>query len=181
MTIPNMISLLRVLLVPLAIWLMLSDSFMLAFYVFIAAGISDGIDGYLARRFNWQSELGAYLDALADKALLVSIYVVLGALHIIPTWIVIVVVTRDVLIVAGVMLSRVLDKPIEVKPLWISKVNTVAQIVFAGLLLLLLGTAYSLDPVLVPGGLVVAILTLASGAFYARAWLRHMSGTGTGL
>ncbi len=180
MTIPNIISLLRVLLVPLAIWLMLSDSFMLAFYVFIAAGISDGIDGYLARRFNWQSELGAYLDALADKALLVSIYVVLGALHIIPTWIVIVVVTRDILIVAGVMLSRVLDKPIEVKPLWISKVNTVAQIVFAGLLLLLLGKGYSLDPVLVPGGLAVAILTLASGAFYARDWSRHMSGTGTG-
>ncbi len=179
MTIPNIISLLRVLLVPLAIWLMLSDSFMLAFYVFIVAGVSDGIDGYLARHFNWQSELGAYLDALADKALLVSIYVVLGALHIIPTWIVIVVVTRDILIVAGVMLSRVLDKPIKVRPLWISKVNTVAQIVFAGLLLLLLGTGHGLAPVLVPGGLVVALLTLASGAFYARDWLRHMSGTGS--
>jgi cardiolipin synthase (CMP-forming) len=175
MTIPNMISLLRMLLVPLAIWLMLSDSFMAAFYVFIAAGISDGVDGYLARRFSWQSELGAYLDAIADKALLVSIYVVLGVLRIIPVWLVIIVVTRDILIVGGVMLSRVLDMPIRVKPLWISKVNTVGQIIFAGLLLLLLGTGYGAKQLLVPGAAIVALLTLASGALYARDWLRHMS------
>ncbi len=178
MSIPNIISLMRMLLVPLAIWLMLSDSFMLAFYVFIAAGVSDGVDGYLARRFNWQTELGAYLDAIADKALLVSIYVVLGALRIIPLWLVIVVVTRDILIVGGVLLSRVLDTPVRVKPLWISKVNTVAQILFAGLLLLMLGTGYDVALLLVPGAAIVALLTLASGAFYARDWLRHMSGSG---
>ncbi len=178
MNIPNFISIIRMLLVPLAVWLMLSDAFMLAFFVFISAGISDGLDGYLARRFNWQSELGAYLDAIADKALLVSIYVVLGSLHIIPLWLVILVVTRDMLIVGGVLLSRVLDMPMRVRPLWISKLNTVVQIVFAGLLLLMLGLGTDVQTLLVPGATLVAILTLASGAFYARDWLRHMSGSG---
>jgi cardiolipin synthase (CMP-forming) len=181
MTVPNLISLLRMLLVPLAIWLMLSNSFMAAFYVFIAAGISDGVDGYLARRFNWQTELGAYLDAIADKSLLVSIYIVLGVLTIIPLWLVIIVVTRDILIVGGVMLSRVLNTPVRVKPLWISKVNTVGQIVFAGLLLLMLGIGYGVQHLLVPGAAIVAFLTLASGALYARDWFRHMSGSGVKL
>jgi cardiolipin synthase len=178
MSIPNIISVMRVLLVPLTAWLMLTESYLAAFFALVAAGISDGIDGYLARRFNWQTELGAYLDALADKALLVTIYAVLGWLHIIPLWLVILVVTRDILIISAVILSRIVNLPMTIRPLWISKVNTVVQIVFAGLLLLMLGTGVATAAFELPGSVAVAALTLASGALYVRDWLRQTGASG---
>jgi cardiolipin synthase (CMP-forming) len=173
--IPNLITILRILLVPLTVWLMMSGQFMVAFFAFVVAGVSDGLDGYLARRFDWRTELGAYLDPLADKALLVSIYIVLGALQLIPLWLVILVATRDILIVSAVLLARVMQTPMTMRPLWISKVNTVFQIVFAGFLLFFLGFGWGTTPLIVPGAAVVTLTTLASLAFYMRDWLRHMS------
>jgi cardiolipin synthase (CMP-forming) len=172
--IPNLITVMRILLVPVTVWLMLSGEFLYAFFAFIAAGISDGVDGYLARRFNWQTEIGAYLDALADKALLVSIYVVLGVMQFIPLLLVILVAARDIMIVGAVILSRLLQAPITIRPLWISKVNTVCQILFAGLLLLFLGLGWDISVLIVPGGLVVAVFTIGSLVFYIRDWLRHI-------
>jgi cardiolipin synthase len=147
----------------------------MAFAAFLAAGISHGVDGFIARRFGLQSELGAYLDPIADKALLVSIYVTLGILQVLPVWLAILVVTRDILIVGAVLLAWVLEKPVEVKPLWVSKVNTVAQIAFAGALLLALATGWPLDLFLRAGIAAVATLTLASGLLYMRDWVRHMT------
>ena len=111
----------------------------LAFLLFLAAGISDAVDGFLAKRFGMTTELGAYLDPLADKALIVSIYVTLGITGVIPRWLVILVVSRDIMIVGAIMLSWLVDKPVKIKPLWCRKLNTVAQIVFAGLVLAALG------------------------------------------
>lgn len=175
MSLPNIITIGRIILVPFTIWLIVTGQFFLAFTVFIIAGISDGVDGFIAKRFNLSTRLGAYLDPLADKLLLVSIYLALGFLGTIPSLLVITVVSRDFMIVGAVILSWVLDKPIEMKPLWISKINTTGQILLAGLVLAGLGFGFSVDIVIVVGGIAVGILTILSGAAYMRDWVAHMS------
>ena len=174
-SLPNLITIARILIVPLAVWLIIGHQYGLALLAFLAAGISDAVDGFIARRYNLQSELGSYLDPIADKALLVSIYVSLAILQVLPNWLAIIVVTRDVLIVGAVLLAQVLGRPLEMKPLQISKINTVAQIAFAGAVLLALSSDLHLDSLLMAGAFLVAALTLASGAFYMRNWVRHMS------
>jgi cardiolipin synthase (CMP-forming) len=175
MNIPNLITILRILLVPVTIWLIISGAFGWAFTAFIAAGVSDGIDGFIAKQFDMRTELGSYLDPLADKLLLVSIFLSLGFLQLAPAWLVILIASRDVLIVGAVLLSRVLDKPVEMRPLMISKVNTTAQILLAGGMLLALGLEADPARLIFAGCLVVAALTIASGAAYMREWLRHMA------
>jgi cardiolipin synthase len=175
MNLPNLITILRILLVPITIWLIISSEYGLAFAAFIAAGVSDGVDGFIARRYNQRTELGAYLDPLADKALLVSIYVVLGMIKILPAWLVIMVVTRDVLIIGAVVLARVMGKPVAVAPSKASKVNTVAQICLAMVALASLALQFEASPYLPAGVLLVAILTVGSGALYMQAWFTHMT------
>ena len=126
-------------LVPVVVWAIADGQMRLAFLLFLAAGISDGVDGFLAKRFGMKTELGAYLDPLADKVLIVSIYVSLGIAGAIPLWLVILVVSRDIMIVGAIMLSWVVDKPVRVKPHMVSKLNTGVQILFAGLVLASLG------------------------------------------
>ena len=135
MNIPNIITLGRIILVPVIVWAIASNQMEIAFAVFVIAGVSDAVDGFLAKRFNMTSELGALLDPLADKALLVSIYVALGIWGAVPRWIVILVVSRDIMIVAAVIVSWVFDKPVPIKPSMVSKLNTVAQVAFAALVL----------------------------------------------
>ena len=101
MNIPNALTLARIILVPLIVWLIISHEMATAFVLFLLAGLSDAVDGYLAKRFGWQTELGTYLDPIADKALLVSIYVTLGFTNHLPVWLVIAVVSRDILIVGA--------------------------------------------------------------------------------
>ena len=172
---PNFITIGRILLVPVTVWLIISGEFSLAFAAFVAAGISDGVDGFIARKFNQRSELGAYLDPIADKALLVSIYISLGLLKFLPAWLVLLVVTRDVLIVGAVVLAWVVNKPMVVAPSMASKVNTAGQIILAGLVLGLLGLEVSMEQVLAAGYAIVAVLTFGSGALYMRDWLLHMA------
>ncbi|MCB1378357.1 MAG: CDP-alcohol phosphatidyltransferase family protein [Alphaproteobacteria bacterium] len=175
MNLPNFITIGRIFLVPLTIWLIISDAYGLAFMTFVVAGVSDGIDGYLARRLNIRTELGAYLDPLADKALLVSVYITLGLLKELPAWLVIAVVSRDVLIVSGIILSWLLGKPMRVAPLMISKLNTTIQII---LIVAVLG-AKALDrdfgQLIWWGAIVAGVLTAASALAYVVAWLRHMA------
>jgi cardiolipin synthase len=147
---------------------------LIAFLLFLAAGVSDAVDGYLAKRFGMTSELGAFLDPLADKVLIVSIYVSLGITGAIPGWLVILVVSRDLMIVGAVMLSWLVGRPVEIKPLTVSKLNTVAQIVFAGLVLGALGLQFDPGITLPVGMAIVAVLTLLSVAFYVAEWVRHM-------
>lgn len=181
MNLPNIITIGRILLVPLTIWLIVAGQFGLAFLVFIIAGVGDGIDGFIARRYSMKTRLGAYLDPLADKLLLVSIYISLGFLQHMAAWLVILVASRDVLIVGAVILSWILDKPIKVQPLMISKVNTVAQIIFAGGQLAILAWMAEATWFPVVGSIIVAFLTVASAALYLREWGRHMAnGASTG-
>ena len=179
MSIPNLITLGRILLVPVVVWAIASGAMWIAFVLFLAAGVSDAVDGFLAKRFNMTTELGAYLDPLADKALIVSIYLTLGVNNLIPRWLVILVVSRDILIVGGIMLSWLVGKPLKIKPLLVSKLNTVAQIVFACVVLGSLGFAIPADMLeFVLMGLV-AVLTLLSVAAYLAEWVRHMNAPAT--
>src|SRR5262245_3299799 len=131
LSIPNLITLARILAVPVIIWAITAGEVRIAFGLFLAAGLSDLIDGFLAKRFGMATELGAYLDPLADKAMIVSIYVALGIIDAIPRWLVILVVSRDIMIVGAVILSWLVDKPVKLKPLTVSKLNTVVQIMLA--------------------------------------------------
>jgi cardiolipin synthase len=171
---PNLITLARILSVPVVVWAIAAHEMLFAFVLFGAAGVSDAVDGFLAKRFGMKSELGAYLDPLADKILLVSIYVALGITGYAPRWLVILVVSRDLLIVGAVMLSWLMDRPLAIKPLLISKLNTVAQILFAGMVLGSVGLAFDLGWLMPAMMAAVAALTLLSVAAYVRDWVRHM-------
>jgi cardiolipin synthase len=163
--------------VPIVVWAIASGAMWIAFVLFLAAGLSDAVDGYLAKRFHMTTELGAYLDPLADKALIVSIYITLGINGLIPGWLVILVVSRDIMIVGAVMLSWLVGTPVKVKPLLVSKLNTAAQIVFACVVLGTLGFAYPLPRVSLLLMTVVAALTLLSIAAYVAEWVRHINST----
>jgi cardiolipin synthase len=172
---PNLITIGRLVLVPFVVAMISRGNWEAAFLGFVIAGVSDGIDGFIARRFDMRSELGAYLDPLADKALLMSIYVSLAIEGALPGWLAIVVVSRDVMIMGAVVLSWLMDKPVKIHPSFLSKVNTVGQIAFAALVL---GShAFDIaDSVYLPQMmLVVAGLTVASMGAYLGRWLRHMT------
>jgi cardiolipin synthase len=180
LSIPNLISLGRIMLVPVVVWTIILGEMRAAFFLFLAAGVSDAVDGFLAKRFRMASELGAYLDPLADKALIVSIYVALGVAGALPISLVILVVSRDIMIISGFMLSWLVGKPMPVKPLPVSKANTVAQIFLATLVLAEHGFGFNAALVSDIAIGLVAILTLLSIGFYLAEWLRHMNSFGTG-
>jgi cardiolipin synthase (CMP-forming) len=178
LNLPNLITLARILMVPIVVWAIASRQMQIAFLLFLAAGVSDAVDGFIAKRFNMASELGAHLDPLADKTLIVSIYVALGVTDAIPRWLVILVVSRDLLIVGGVILSWVVGKPVGVKPHPVSKANTAAQLVLVGLVLASLGFGFDAGWALTIIVAAVTGLTLLSVAFYLRDWVRHMGSNG---
>jgi cardiolipin synthase len=176
LTIPNLISIARLLLVPLIVWLIVAGQHGAAFLVFLVAGVSDAVDGFIARQFDLRSDLGTYLDPIADKALLVSIYVTLAYVEAIPPWLAILVVSRDLLIVGAVVLSWMLGEPMGTSPHWVSKVNTLLQIAFAALVLGDLAFAFDLTTPRLVAIYVVGTLTVISGAVYLVDWVRHMAG-----
>jgi cardiolipin synthase (CMP-forming) len=162
-------------LVPALVWAIAAAEPEVAFALFLAAGISDAVDGFLAKRFGMATDFGAFLDPLADKALIISVFVGLGIAGAVPLWLVVIVVSRDILIIGAVMLALLIGKPVKVRPLPVSKLNTVVQIVFACVVLGSL--AFDLDLRLLQTILMfaVAILTLVSIGFYTREWIRHMN------
>ncbi len=175
MSIPNIITLGRILLVPFIVWAIASNQMEIAFAIFIVAGVSDAVDGFLAKRFDMASELGALLDPVADKALLVSIYMALGIWGAVPRWIVILVVSRDIMIVGAVIVSWLFGKPIPMKPLMVSKLNTVAQVGYAALVLAALGFGFKSTPYDLILMAFVTVFTLLSVSLYLVEWVRHMS------
>ena len=161
----NIVTFGRLCAVPLAFWLVLDHRIAAAFWLFIAAGLSDALDGWLARRHGGNAA-GALMDPVADKALLVTMYVTLAAAGILPDWLAILVVFRDVLIVGGIVVLRVSGHGVTIKPLYISKANTAVQIALIAVCLFQDGFGIQ-----VPGltGFLtagVAVTTLASGAAY---------------
>jgi cardiolipin synthase len=173
---PNLITLARLLSVPMMIWLIISDRFGTAFWVFVGAGVSDALDGYIAKRFDCRTRLGALLDPIADKALLSSVYVALGIADFLPNWLVILVVFRDVLIIGGFMLIQTIAAPRNYDPLYISKINTAVQILLVvyvlGRLALGIGDG-ELTRVL---AWLTAATTVLSGASYLVRSARILAG-----
>jgi cardiolipin synthase (CMP-forming) len=180
LSIPNLITLGRILLVPFVVWAIASGRMQFAFLLFLVAAVSDGVDGFLAKRFGMKTELGAYLDPLADKILIVSIYVTLGVTQVIPLWIVILVVSRDLMIVGAIILSWLVEMPVAIKPHIVSKLNTAAQIVFACLVLATHGYQISAEPVLTLVMVLVAVLTTLSVVLYLAQWVRHINSAEAG-
>jgi cardiolipin synthase (CMP-forming) len=174
--IPNTLTLARIVSVPLVVWLIITHEMSAAFVLFLLAGLSDAADGCLAKRFGWHTELGAYLDPIADKTLLVSIYVTLGLSGHLPVWLVIAVVSRDILIIGAFILSWMLSRPVTVYPLLVSKANTLSQIVLAGLVLAdELGLGLGLEPMVTVFVWITGALTILSASAYFWTWLRHMA------
>ncbi len=173
-SLPNLISLGRLVMVPAVIAMIAARRWQEASIIFVLAGVSDAVDGWLAKTFGWRTELGAYLDPLADKALLVSIYVALAIVTVVPAALTIIVVARDLMIIGAVLISWLLGAPVEIKPLWISKVNTAVQIGFAALVLGAKAFQLSTEPWLEPALYLVAGLTLASLVAYLLQWAKHM-------
>jgi cardiolipin synthase (CMP-forming) len=173
---PNLICLLRVLLVwPIAVTLQAGE-YRAALALFAAAAVSDGLDGYLAKRFNWTSDLGKLLDPLADKLLLVTVFIACAWLGLAPWWLTAAVVARDVLIGLGALTYRLWFGPLRGRPTLLSKINTAAQLLY--ILLLILNAAFKVPPreMLAAFALVTFVTTVLSGAHYVltftrRAWL----------
>lgn len=175
MTLPNYITIIRFIMVPAIILAMLNGYMMTAFVLFLLAGISDGVDGLIARHFDQRSELGAWLDPVADKFMLVAVFLMLGWLDALPNWLVLLAVSRDGLIVAAVVLSSLMLNPVEMRPLLVSKANTLMQIVLVVMVMAELADVASLPALIDWTIYLVAGLTVASASAYLVSWLRHMA------
>ena len=171
--IPNIISVVRILLVAPVVVFLLHERFTVALWLFIIAGISDGLDGFLAKQFGWASRLGAILDPIADKLLMLACYLCLGWLGQLPAWLVAAVIARDVVIVAGSLAWYRLIGGLDIQPSIASKVNTFFQ------LLLVVVVLVAVQPVAVPAWLIDALIvivlmtTVVSGVGYVVTWSRR--------
>ena len=167
--IPNLLTGMRLLFVPLMVWLLLEARFLPALGLFAIMGVSDGLDGFLAKRYGWKTQLGEYLDPLADKTMLVSAYITLGYMNLIPVWLVFLIIVREVIILTGAIAYHFMTHRLRMAPSMISKFNTLAQIILV--LAVVLDQILSL-PVLVMKALIGLTLlsTVASGLGYVIEW-----------
>lgn len=170
--IPNIISGLRLIAVIPVVWLLLEHRFGWALALFAVAGLSDGVDGYLAKHYGWQSQLGGLLDPLADKILLVSCFLVLGSMGLIPIWLVLATVFRDLVIVGGALLYHFRVAEVQAAPTLASKLNTLLQLVLVVLVILDAGVQPLPRPLI--EALIWSSLTtvVVSGVQYVWVWSR---------
>ncbi|TDJ31514.1 MAG: CDP-alcohol phosphatidyltransferase family protein [Gammaproteobacteria bacterium] len=169
-SLPNAITLLRIVLIAPVVYLLLTEQYQWGLIVALIAGASDGVDGYLAKRYGWDSRLGAVLDPIADKLLLSACYIALAILKLLPVWLVVTVLVRDVVIVVGATIYHFRFKPLRPEPSKLSKLNTVAQI---GLVLVVLfNQVWPVFSVQFLETLVwfVFATTVASGLHYVWVW-----------
>jgi cardiolipin synthase len=175
---PNIISFVRLLAVIPVVYLLLEREFGWALVLFAAAGLSDGLDGFLAKHYGWQSRLGGILDPLADKTLLVTCFLVLGTMSLIPVWLVAAVVFRDLLIVGGALVYNYRVEEVEAAPIPVSKLNTVLQI------LLVVSVITDAGPMPLPDGVIEALIwaclatVIVSGGQYVWIWSRKAADKG---
>lgn len=174
MNIPNALTVMRIIFVPVIVILLMQGEFFKALIVFALSGISDGLDGFLARILNQQTELGAYLDPIADKALIISCFVTLSVKQIIPGWLSVIVVSRDCIILLGVAVLAIMSVSFKIRPTIISKMTTVLQLLTVFLVLAVhsLSLQGDLKAVLWGFYVVTAILTIASGLDYIFKGIR---------
>ncbi|MCG6868357.1 MAG: CDP-alcohol phosphatidyltransferase family protein [Gammaproteobacteria bacterium] len=171
--IPNVITVVRIALVPVLAWMLLDQRFVLALILAAFMGASDGLDGFLAKFYGWQTRLGSFLDPLADKIMLAATYLCLGWLELLPYWLVALVILRDLIILAGAATYHAITHKLEMQPSYISKLNTVVQILLALIVVLdqIVSLPESLLTVLIG---VTVVTTAASGADYVVRWTNRV-------
>lgn len=172
---PNLLCLSRLASVPVVIWAILQHNFALAFWLFVAAGVSDALDGFIAKRFGAESVFGAFLDPIADKCLLVGVYVAFAARDMLPLWLIIMIVFRDLLIVGGALVVLAVTHKLSMEPLLVSKVNTLLQIALAAGVLADAAFGLGQQMAVDVGCVVVAITTFLSGLTYVVVWTRRVA------
>ena len=176
MTIPNLISIFRIILVPIFLVFIINNRFLAGLMIFVLAGVSDAADGFVARLFNQKSRLGSYLDPLADKCLLVASFICLAAMHIIPLWLTILVIARDILILFGTLILFLMNKDHVVKPSIWGKVTTFLQLATVFLVLVEKHFHMLSQYVYIVYG-ATGTLTISSGLLYVRSGFLTMKGT----
>lgn len=167
---PNLITLSRIALTPGFVLLLNDGQYLWALVLFTVAGLSDGLDGLIAKRFQSTTRLGAILDPTADKILLVSAYVMLTVLGHFPPWLVIVVAFRDLLIVSGYLVYTSMHGPVQMRPSWLSKINTLLQIILVVAVLADQAAGQNHAGAIQWLVYAVAFSTIASGAHYLWIW-----------
>lgn len=172
MNLPNSITILRLLLVPVVAYALLIGDVAKALILFLVASISDGLDGYLARRLDQRTRLGAILDPLADKLLVVSLVILLTWTGLLPLWLTALIIMRDVVIVSGALIYHYWIGPVQIEPSYISKINTTAQFILI-VLVLTVGAGWLGMAELLPYAFaIVFATTLLSGMDYVLRWSR---------
>jgi cardiolipin synthase len=171
--IPNAISFMRIVLVAPILLLILNNSFGWALALFCLAGFSDGVDGYLAKRFSWHTRLGALLDPLADKLLVAGSFITLAYTQDIPVWLAATVILRDVVIIAGAAAYNFLVKPVQGEPTRISKLNTTLQLLFLVFVLSRAGFGWPEEITITVLGASVLATVVISGVDYVLSWSRR--------
>lgn len=167
---PNAISLLRIALVAPILWLIVNGGYDVALALFLVAGASDGLDGYLAKRFDWHTRTGALLDPVADKLLVDGLFITLAMTGQIPAWLAVVVVTRDVVIIGGATTYNFLIKPVHGEPTRISKVNTVVELLFVLFVLSRAAYGWPDQITLTILGAAILVTVVISGIDYVWTW-----------
>jgi len=170
---PNAISILRIALIAPILILILQGSFGWALALFWLAGFSDGLDGYLAKRFDWHTRLGALLDPVADKLLVAGLFITLAYTQDIPVWLAAVVIVRDVVIVAGAMVYNFFVRPVEGEPTRVSKLNTALQLLFLLFVISRAGFGWPEPITLTVLGASVLVTVVISGVDYVWSWSRR--------
>lgn len=168
--IPNALTLLRIVLILPFAMALLEAQYRIALMVFAVAALSDGFDGFLARYFNWHSRLGAIADPLADKALLITAYLMLTVTGVFPAWLFILILGRDLLIVSGALAYHYFIGPYDMQPSWLGKLNTLIQILVVLAVIILLAGLPMQPWVLTLGVDLVALSTVVSGLHYVIVW-----------
>lgn len=176
--IPNYITVARILFVPCLIWMLFNHHYERALILVLLMGLSDALDGFLARCYDWKTTLGAYLDPIADKIMLLSAYLTFAILDWVPWWLSALVISRDVLLLVGAVFYHLSTRVLKMEPLAISKVNTFAQIILAvSLIYIQLGPmSPEIINVLIA---IVACTTLASGSQYIIEWFKRAAKVST--
>jgi cardiolipin synthase (CMP-forming) len=173
---PNAISILRIILVAPILWLIASDQYLPATGLFLLAGFSDGIDGYLAKRFDWHSRLGALLDPIADKLLVAGVFIMVVYAGLIPAWLAAMVILRDVVIVGGATAYNFLVRPVEGEPTRISKLNTGLELLLLLFVLSQAATGWPPQVSITVLGACVFVTVVVSGIDYVWSWSRRARG-----
>ena len=174
-SIPNLISIIRIILIIPVLLLIYSESYDLALFLFLLAGLSDALDGYLAKKFNWRTRVGALLDPVADKLLVAGTFIILTWLGLVPLWLAVIVVSRDIIIALGVFIYSFVYEPFRGEATKISKINTFLEILYVLMVLSHEAFYWPSNIIIIITGSAVFVTVFISGLDYIMSWVRRIN------